>query len=211
MFKDEKTKDVVTYHLWRWDVAIFHYSGWDDQHLLPYVIWSLQGFPGDLARSLGEDAALIDNLQTLDEHYGVVMTFDILSKELYSPKQGSGENVAEFGVCLLQQVQILHSEYPGRIQQEHMEEMKWDHFYEGLNPEYQCMLAHKVDGQHPASYSNLLLAAKKLEIWAEARDPQLPKTTTMEWPNVSWPQTLGNLFPPRPAEGQIVLSWLNLP
>ena len=60
----------------------------------------------------------------LDEHYGVVMMFDALSKELYSLKQGSRENVAEFRVHLLQQVQILQSEYLGRIQQEHMEEMK---------------------------------------------------------------------------------------
>ena len=60
----------------------------------------------------------------LDVHYGMVMTFDTLSKELYSIKQTPGENVAEFRVCLSQQVQILQSEYLGRIQQEHVEEMK---------------------------------------------------------------------------------------
>ena len=52
--------------------------------------------------------------------------------------------------------------------------MEWDHFYKGLNPEYQHMLAHKVDGEHATSYSYLLLVAKKLEKWAEARDPLLP-------------------------------------
>ena len=87
--------------------------------------------------SLGEDATLGDVLWMLDEHYGIVMTFNTLSKELYSLKQGMGENVAEFGVCLSQQVQILQKEYPGRIQQEHVEEVKWDHFYKGLSPEYQ--------------------------------------------------------------------------
>ena len=46
----------------------------------------------------------------LAEHYGVVMTFDILSKEPYSIKQGSWENVAEVGVCLSQQAQTLKSE-----------------------------------------------------------------------------------------------------
>ena len=76
-----------------------------------------------------------------------------------------GKNVAEFRVCLSQQVQILQLEYPGRIQQEHIEEMKQDCFYEGLNPEYQWMLAHKVDSEHPARYSNLLLADQKLERW----------------------------------------------
>ena len=124
IFKDEKTKDAVTYLSLQWDVAIFHCLGWDDQHLLPHVFQSLQGFLRDLARSLGEDATLDDVLQMLDEHYDIVIMFDALSKELYSLKQGSGENVAEFGVCLLQQVQILQSEYLRRIQQEHIEEMK---------------------------------------------------------------------------------------
>ena len=96
----------------------------------------MQVFQGDLARSLGKDTTLNDVLWVLDEHYGMVMTFDTLSKELYSLKQGSGENVAKFRVHLSWQVQILQSEYPGRIQLECMEEMKCDCFYVGLNPEY---------------------------------------------------------------------------
>ena len=67
----------------------------------------------------------------------------------------------------------------------------------GLNPKYQCMLAHKVDGEHPTNYSDLLLAALKLVRWAKARDPLLPKTTTMGGSNVTLPQTSGNLFPSR--------------
>ena len=135
-FKDEKSKDAVMYHSWQWDVAIFHWSGWDDQHLLPYIFHSLQGFPGDLARGLGKDATLNDILQMLDKDYGVIMMFNALSKELYSLKQGLSKNIAKFGVHLSQQVQILQSKYPGRIQLEHMEEMKHDHFCEGLNPKY---------------------------------------------------------------------------
>ena len=133
----KKNKETITYHSWQWVIAISHCSDWDNQHLLPYVIQSLQGFLGDLDRSLGKDATLNDVLQTLDEHYGMVMMFDSLNKNLYSLKQESGENMAEFGVHLLQQVQILQLEYPGRIQQKHIEQRKWDHFYEGLNPEYQ--------------------------------------------------------------------------
>ena len=109
--------------------------------------------------------------------------------------------MAEFGVHLLQQVQIPQSEYLGRIQQEHVEEMKWDHFYEGLNPEYWCMLAHNMDGKHPASYSYMLLAGQKLERWAEARDLLFPKTTSMGGSNVTQPQTSGNLFPSRKLKG----------
>ena len=61
IFKDEKAKDAVTYHLWHWDVSMFYHSGWDDCHLLPYVFRSLWGFPGDLARSLDGDATLGDS------------------------------------------------------------------------------------------------------------------------------------------------------
>ena len=132
----------------------------------------------------------------LEKYYGMVMMFGTLSKELYSIKQTSGENVAEFGVCLSLQVQILQSEYMESIQQEHVEEMNWHHFYEGLNPEFRCMLAHKVDGDHPASYSDLLLAAQKLERQNKARDPLLPKTTKTGGSNITHSQTQWIFFPP---------------
>ena len=63
------------------------------------------------------------------------------------------------------------------------------------------MLAHKVDGEHPTSYSNLLLAAQKLERWAEARDPLLLKTTAAGRLNFTHSQTLGNLFPSQKLQG----------
>ena len=116
---------------------MLHCSGWDDCHLLPYFHRSLQGFLGDLAKSLGKDATMGNVLQMLDKHFGIVMTFDTLSKERYSFKQGMGENVAEFRVHLSKQVQILQMEYPSRIQQGHVEEGKQDCFYECFSPEYQ--------------------------------------------------------------------------
>ena len=121
----------------------------------------------------------------LGEHYGAMMTFDSLSKELYSLKKGMGENMAEFGVCLSQQVQILLTKYPGRIQQQHVEKVKQDCFYEGLSHEYQQMLVHKVDDEHHVTYSKLLLTAQKLERWAEVRDPLLQKTPTARSLNVT--------------------------
>ena len=162
---------------------------------------SLQGFPEDLARSFGEDATLGNVLQMLDKHYGIVMTFDTLSKKLYSLKQRMGENMTKFGVHLSQQVQILQTEYTGRIEQDHVEEVKQDHFYEGLNPKYWQMLAHKVNGENPVTYSELLLAALKLKRQAEARHPLLLKTTTTGSSNVTHSHSQGNLFLSRKLKG----------
>ena len=78
--------------------------------------------------------------------------------------------MAKFGVHLSQQVQILQMEYPSRIQQEHVDEVKPDHFYKGLSPVYWQMLAHKVIGENPVTYSELLHVAQKLERWVEARE-----------------------------------------
>ena len=79
--------------------------------------------------------------------------------------------------------------------------MKHDCFYEGLNPEYQQMVAHKIDDEHPASYSDLLLATQKLERWTKARDPLSPKTTATCGSNMTHSQMPGNLFPLHKLKG----------
>ena len=82
-----------------------------------------------------------------------------------------------------------------------MKEMKRDHFYEGLDPEFRHMLAHKVDSDHPASYSDFLLAAQKIERQNKARDPLVLKTTTTGGLNVTHSQTPVNLFPSQKLKG----------
>ena len=109
--------------------------------------------------------------------------------------------MAEFGVFLSQQVQILQIDYPGRIQQELVEDVKWDCFYKGLSSNYQWMLAHKVDGENSVTYSKLLFAAWKLERQVEVRDPFLPKTMTVWISNVTCSHLQGNLFPFRKLKG----------
>ena len=82
-----------------------------------------------------------------------------------------------------------------------MEEMKCDHFYEGLNPKYQSMLVHKVDGENPAGYSNLLLATWKLERRAVAMDHLPQNTAATNGSNAIHSQTPGNIFPLHKLKG----------
>ena len=178
--KDEKMKDAVTYHTWWGDVAIFHWSGGMINICCCIFFCSLQEFLGNLGQSLGKDATLSDVLQALDKYYGIVLIFNALSKELYSPNQGLGENVAEYRVCLSQQVQKLQLEYQGRVWPKHVEEIKCDCFYEGLKPEYWWMLAHKVDDENSPGYSDLLLATWN---WKKWQRPGIlcPKDSCNKW------------------------------
>ena len=62
----------------RCDYFLLVRLGWPAFAVICFCL--LQGFPGDLAWSLGEGATLRDILQMFDEHYGVVMIFYTLSK-----------------------------------------------------------------------------------------------------------------------------------
>ena len=68
------------------------------------------------------------------------------------------------------------------------------------------MLAHNVDGENPVTYSKLLLAAQKLERWAEARDPLLLKTTTTGGSNITHSPSQGNLLPSRKLKGSCTFT-----
>ena len=83
IFKDEDTKDEVTYQSWRWDLMVYRHAGCGDCILLPYAIRSLQGYPGELVWSSGTDIALDDVLMILDEHYNNVKALDALNQELF--------------------------------------------------------------------------------------------------------------------------------
>ena len=57
------------------------------------------------------------------------------------------------------------------------------------------MLAHKANGEHPASYYNLLLVTQKLKRQAKARDPLLPKVAATNGSTMTCSQMPRNLFP----------------
>ena len=100
VFKDEDAKDVVTYQSWRWDLMVYQHAGCRDYTLLPYAIWSLQGYPGKLVWSSGMDITLDDVLTILDKHYNNVKALDALNQELFQLWMADKETVSDWGVCL---------------------------------------------------------------------------------------------------------------
>ena len=80
IFKDEDAKDAVIYQSWRWDLMVYCCVGCRDCTLLPYTIWSLQGYPRELVQSSGMDITLDDILTILDKHYNNVKALDALNQ-----------------------------------------------------------------------------------------------------------------------------------
>ena len=97
IFKDEDTKDAVTYQIWHWDLPVYCYAGCWDCTLLPYAICFLQGYLGELVRSSGKDITLDDVLTILDKHYNNVKALDALSQELFQMWMGEKESVLDWG------------------------------------------------------------------------------------------------------------------
>ena len=82
IFKDEDTKDAITYQSWRWDLTVYHRVGCRDCTLLPNAIWSLQGYPRELVQSSGVDMTF-NNVLTIIDKYNNVKALDALNQELF--------------------------------------------------------------------------------------------------------------------------------
>ena len=80
VFKDEYTKDAITYQSWHWDLTLYCCARCSDYIILPYAIHSLQSYPEELVRSSGMDITLDNVLTILVEHYNNVNDLDVLNQ-----------------------------------------------------------------------------------------------------------------------------------
>ena len=112
VFKDEDATDMVTYQSWRWDLTVYQHVGCRDHTLLPYAIWSLQGYLGELVWSSGMDITLDDMLTILDEHYNNVKALDALNQELFQLRMADKDTVLDWGVHLSRHLQVLAASFP---------------------------------------------------------------------------------------------------
>ena len=148
IFKDEDAKDAVTYQSWRWDLTVYWHARCRDQTLLPYAIRSLQGYPGELARSSSTDISLDDVLTILDEHYNNVKVLDALNQELFQLWMADKETVLDWGVCLSRHLQILAASFLDHFPPDHVAELKRDHFYGWLLKQLKVMVRQDCRLEH---------------------------------------------------------------
>ena len=185
-FKDEDTKDAVTYQSWRWDLMVYHCAGCTDPTLLPYAIQSLQSYPRELVQSSGMDITLDDVLTILDEHYNNVKALDALNQELFQLHVADKETILDWGICLSRHLQVLAASFPDHFPPDCVADLKQDHFYGGLPKRLKAMVAYLKASLHEKTYSNYLQAAKGVE-----------KEESMELSQNPWSQVIDNTTKPK--------------
>ena len=132
IFKDEDANDAVTYQSWRWDLTVYQYAGCRDCTLLPYVIRSLQGYPGELVWSSSMNITLDDVLTILDDHYNNVKALHVLNQELFQLWMADKETLLDWDICLSRHLQVLAASFPDHFPPDCVAELKRDCFYGGL-------------------------------------------------------------------------------
>ena len=163
IFKDKDTKDAITYQSWRWDLTVYCHAGCWDHTLLPYTIWSLQGYPGELVRSLGMDITLDDVLTILDEHYNNIRELDALNQELFQLQMAYMETVSDWDVHLSRHLQILAASFPEYFLPDCVAQLKCNCFYDGLPNWLKAMVAYLKASLQEKTYSNYPWTAREAE------------------------------------------------
>ena len=187
IFKDEDTKDAVTYQSWRWDLMVYHHAGCRDHTLLLYVIWSLQGYPRELVWSLGMDITLDDVLTILDEHYSNIKALDALNQELFQLWMADKETISDWGIYLWRHLQVLAASFPYHFPPDCVVELKQDCFYGRSSKRLKAMMAYLKASLHEKTYSNYLQAVREAEKEESMELSQNPQTQAID--NTTKPKT----------------------
>ena len=203
IFKDEDTKDAVTYQSWRWDLTVYWCAGCRDHILLPYAIRSLQGYPGELVWSSGTGITLDDMLTILDEHYNNVKALDALNQELFQLWMADKETVLDWGIHLSRHLKILAASFPDCFLPDPVVELKRDHFYGRLPKWLKAMVAYLKAGLQVRTYSDYLRAARE----AEKEDSiELSQSSRIQASNSSSKPRTTSFFPLRKLKSNQPLS-----
>ena len=154
VFKDDDMKDAISCQSWHWDLTVYHQAGCWDCTLLPYAIHSLQGYLGELVRSVGTNITLDYVFAILDEHYNNVNAQDAFNWELFQLQMGKKETVSDWEYVCWGISKFLWCHFQKCFPQDHVTELKLDHFYGGLPKRIKVMVAYLKASANEKTYSD---------------------------------------------------------
>ena len=137
--------------------------GCTDCTLLPYAIWSLQGYPSELVQNSGMDITLDNVLTILDENYNNVKALDILNQELFQLQMADKETISDWGVCLSRHLQVLAASFPDHFPSDQVVELNRDCFYGRLPKHLKAMVVYLKVGPWVRTYSDYLRVAQEAD------------------------------------------------
>ena len=113
VFKEEDTKDAITYQSWCWDLIVYCHAGCWDHTLLPYTICSLQGYTGGASEKFGYGHYPGWHVLTiLDKHYNNIKALDALHQELFLTMYGWKGDSIWLGSAFIKTPAYSHSILP---------------------------------------------------------------------------------------------------
>ena len=92
--------------------------------LLPYAIWSLQVYPGELVQSSRMDITLDNVLTILDDHYNNVKALYAFNQELFQLQMADKGTILDWGICLLRHLQVLAASFLNHFPPNHVAKLK---------------------------------------------------------------------------------------
>ena len=109
------------------------------------------------------DITLDDVLTILDKHYNNVKVLHALNQELFQLWMTDKATISDWGICLLQHLQVLAASFPDHFPPDWVAELKRDHFYGRLPKQLKAMVAYLKASLHVRMYSDYLRVAREAE------------------------------------------------
>ena len=182
--------ESVSYRTWRFQVAVYQRNGARDADLLPRIINSLRGAPGEMLASLGVDVTVDAILRTLDNYYGNALSFDALTSEMYSMSQLENETAGDYSTRVKDVVSFISELFPVQLPPESVPERLRQRFYHGLRPRYKNALAYLKNNQ-AITFHDLIKEARELEESTSKHKSNEKKPHTTRRENLPIPLTAG--------------------
>ena len=167
-------RDEGTYDQWKYQVKGMQ-ATCPDSAVRSALITSLRGEASELVGFVGFNAPMSVILEAIDKRFGKRATTDRLQQEFFQLQQERGERIQHFASRLERSFRKLQDAFPGRYQEEHLEER----LFHGVNQQTRDSMRFLYSRAN-TTYDALLSAIKEAEIeWMESKGQARMKSTVI--------------------------------
>ena len=176
VFKDEDTKDTITYQSWCWDLAVNHHAGCQDCTHFPYTIFPHKFTWGSWWVAWGQTPLWMMSSPYWMSTITMSRPWILWTRNSFSYAWVKKKTVSDWGVHLLRHLQVLVVSHLECFSPDHVAKLKHDHFYGGLPKRLKGMVAYLKASTNKKTYSDYLWAVREAEK-EEMMEPSISQTS----------------------------------